>query len=69
MLIPIKTFYIKGTPSYDEIVEARGIAQQEDCVVELRWQPHILYGWCHEYIFSDSAPAEIYEKLPKVYGL
>ena len=69
MLTPIKTFYIEGTPNYEEIVEARNVAEHECCVVELRWMPHIMTGWYHEYIFKDSDPLEIYEKLPKVYGI
>ena len=69
MLTPIKTFYIEGAPSYEEIVEARSIAESECCVVELHWLPHIFAGWYHEYVFSDSDPQEIYDKLPKVYGI
>jgi hypothetical protein len=69
MLKPIKTFYIVGSPNYNEFVEARDIARDEDCVVELRWCPHIMTGWYHEYVFEDSDPAELEAKVPKVYGL
>jgi hypothetical protein len=69
MLTPIKTFYVEGAPSYEEIVEARDTAQREYCVVELRWLPDIFAGWYHEYVFNDSDPQEIYDNLPRVYGL
>lgn len=68
MLKPIKTFYVVGAPNYREYVEARDIAQNENCVVELRWYPDILVGWYHEYVFEDSDPAELDAKTPRVYG-
>lgn len=69
MLKQIKTFYIVGSPNYTEYVEARDIAQNESCVVELRWCPDICAGWYHEYVFEDSDPAELDAKTPKVYGI
>lgn len=69
MLKPIKTFYVVGSPNYNEYVEARDIAQNENCVVELRWYPNIYAGWYHEYVFEDSDPAELDAKTPKVYGI
>ena len=69
MLKPIKTFYVVGSPNYNEYVEARDIAQNENCVVELRWSPNIYAGWYHEYVFEDSDPAELDAKTPKVYGI
>ena len=69
MLKPIKTFYITGSPNYTEFVEARDIAREESCVVELRWLPHIMAGWYHEYVFEDSDPAELDANTPRVYGI
>lgn len=69
MLKPIKTFYVVGSPNYSEFTEAREIARNENCVVELRWLPNIYTGWYHEYVFEDSDPAELDAKTPKVYGI
>ena len=68
MLKPIKTFYVVGVPNYNEFAEARDIARDEDCVVELRWLPNTYAGWYHEYVFEDSDPVKLDEKTPKVYG-
>jgi hypothetical protein len=64
MLKPIKTFYIQGSPTATNFEEARDIAKQESCVVELRWVPDILTGWWHDYIFEDS---NLEEWLAKKY--
>ena len=69
MLKPIKTFYVLGSPGYSDFVEARDIAQDENCVVELRWLPNVYTGWYNEYVFKDSDPAELHTKTPKVYGI
>jgi hypothetical protein len=49
--------------------EAVLIAKEEACVVELRWMPHIMTGWYHDYVFEDSDPIKLDEKTPKVYGI
>ena len=58
MLKPIKTFYISGRPTSSDFEEAREIAKQEGCVVELRWQPDILTGYWYDYIFENSTLEE-----------
>ena len=58
MLKPIKTFYISGRPTSADFEEAREIAKQEGCVVELRWQPDILTGYWYDYIFENSTLEE-----------
>ncbi len=62
MLRPIKTFYVVGTPNYSEFTEARDIAREENCVVELRWMSDILVGYMHEHVFEDSNPWELTNK-------
>lgn len=69
MLKPIKTFYSEINPTYSVFEEAKQIAINDDCVVELRWCPHIMAGWYHEYVFEDSDPAELDAKTPRVYGI
>ena len=70
MLKPIKTFYTDGgVPTFSDWLRAIEIAKVERCVVELRWCPHIMAGWYHEYVFEDSDPTLLDAKTPKVYGI
>ena len=69
MLKPIKTFYVAGVPNYNDYIEARDLARDENCVVELRWCPNVWTGWYHEYVFENSDPAELDAKTPRVYGV
>jgi hypothetical protein len=69
MLKPIKTFYVKDIPNLVDWEEAVLIAKEKACVVELRWMPHIMTGWYHDYVFEDSDPIKLDEKTPKVYGI
>ena len=70
MLRPIKTFYIdRGIPTYDDWKQAVEIAQENECVVEVRWLPNFYAGWYHDYVFEDSDPAELDAKTPRVYGV
>ena len=69
MLKPIKTFYVKDIPNLVDWEEAVLIAKEESCVVELRWMPHVMTGWYHDYVFEDSDPIKLDEKTPKVYGI
>ena len=68
MLKPIKTFYSEVNPTQLVFEEAKQIAINEDCVVEVRWYPNIMCGWYHEYIFANSDTTELAAKVPKVYG-
>ena len=69
MLKPIKILYAGAIPMLDDWREAVRIAKDETCVVEVRWCPHIMAGWYHDYVFADSDPAELDDKTPKVYGI
>ncbi len=69
MLKPIKTFYSEINPTYSVFEEARQIAIDEDCVVEVRWLPHIMTGWYHEYVSAESDITVLANKVPQVYGL
>ena len=69
MLKPIKTFYVKDIPNLVDWEEAVLIAKEKSCVVELRWMPHVMTGWYHDYVFEDSDPIKLDEKTPKVYGI
>ena len=62
MLKPIKTFYISGRPTSSDFEEAHKLTKREGCIVELRWQPDILTGWWHDYVFEDSTLEEWLEK-------
>ena len=64
MLKPIKTFYVKDIPNLVDWEEAVLIAKEESCVVELRWMPHVMTGWYHDYVFEDSDPIKLDEKTP-----
>lgn len=68
MLKPIKTFYSEINPTYEIFEEAKQIAIDEDCVVEVRWLPNIMCGWYHEYVSDKSDPTELAAKVPQVYG-
>ena len=68
MLKPIKTFYSEINPTYAVFEEAKQIAINEDCVVEVRWYPNIYEGWWYEYVFAKSDPAELAAKVPQVYS-
>ncbi len=68
MLKPIKTFYSEINPTYSVFEEAKQIAIEEDCVVEVRWYPSCYAGWYHEYVFADSDAVALADKVPKVYG-
>ena len=69
MLKPIKTFYSEINPTYSVFEEAKQIAIDEDCVVEVRWYPNCYAGWYHEYVFMESSPADLDAKTPRVYGV
>ncbi len=70
MLKPIKTFYAESRiPTLEDWKEAVRIAQEEHCIVEIRWLPNIYTGWYHEYVFEDSNPTELDAETPRVYGV
>lgn len=71
MLRPIKTFYVidKSVPQLTDWEEAIRIANEETCVVEVRWCPSIMAGWYHDYVFGYEDPKELDAKTPKIYGV
>ena len=68
MLKPIKTFYSEINPTYSVFEEAKQIAIDEDCIVEVRWLHNIMTGWYHEYVFKDSDIVKLADRVPQVYG-
>lgn len=68
MLKPIKVMYSNINPTYEIFEEAKQIAIDDDCVVEVRWLPNIYAGWHHEYVFANSDTLKLAEKVPQVYG-
>ena len=60
--------YCNINPHYEVFEEAKQIAINEDCVVEVRWYPNCYEGWYHEYVFADSDTVKLADKVPKVYG-
>lgn len=69
MLIPIKTYYAGALPEKQDLIDAKQMCVDENCVVELRWYPNYYAGWYYLYIMKDSNVDEMYEnQVPKVYG-
>ena len=56
------------TPTDNEIMESLKIANEEECVVKLKWfYPY--NGWHRLFIKKDMTFEECKSKLPKVYGV
>lgn len=56
------------TPSDEEIKACIDIANEEDCIVKLRW--FFSYnGWHDRYIEKGMTFEEVNDSLPKVYGV
>lgn len=56
------------TPTDNEIMESIKIANEEECIVKLKWfYPY--NGWHRLYIKKDMTFEECKAKLPKVYGV
>lgn len=68
-MIPIKYFYCDGTPLEEELKEALKLANDENCVVCLKW--FVQYnGWLERYIHKDTNIEEMNNRLRHiVYGM
>ena len=56
------------TPSNEEVKDCIKIANEEDCVVKMKW--FFLYnGWHERYIKKDMTCEEVKDSLPTVYGV
>ena len=61
-----------GTPTQEDIVAAISAAEKEDCTVCLHWRGpgYKWYGDTYSRdITAKSDPNEVYDSLPKVYGI
>ncbi len=68
-MIPIKYFYCDGTPTEEELKEAFKLANDENCVVCLKW--FVQYnGWFERYVHKDTNIEEMNNRLRHiVYGM
>ena len=69
-LVHIKKYYVDDIPDKETLEEAKQICINENCVIDLKWCPHVRAGWYHVYIDKDSNVDEIFEQqVPKVYPI
>lgn len=71
MLREVKVLYVHPvgkTPSLDDCYDAIDIAMKNSCYVRMEWSVSHS-GWYHRIIDASSNPKDIYESLPKVYGV
>ncbi len=66
-MIPIKYFWTKGSPTKNEVSEARQLAQNENCVVILKWK--MFNSDFSMTIHAHSSFEDCEQQIPKVYGL
>ena len=71
MLKEVKILYVYPvgeTPSLDDCYDAVDIATENSCCVRMEW--YVRYsGWYHKIIDTSSNPKDVYESLPKIYGV
>lgn len=71
MLREVKEFFVAPIghrPSLDDCIDAINLAIKYDCLIKMRW--FIQYSGRYEKIVSANDNAqEIYDSLPKVYGV
>ncbi len=61
-----------GTPTKEDIIDAIAAAEKEGCTVCLHWKGpgYRWYGDTYSRdVTAESNPDEIYNSLPKMYGL
>lgn len=68
-MTPLKSFVTNATPTWEELQEAKKIAEEEKCVVELKW--FVKYnGWFNRYIYEDTDIEKMNEYLRHIiYGM
>ena len=70
MLVLIKNYFIDHIPTKEDLVEAKQICINEDCVIDLKWCPSVFTGWQHVYVYKNSNIDNVYEtQVPKVYAV
>lgn len=70
MIKEVKTIMVLDhkAPSFNDIEEAKAIAIENHCLIKIEWS--IPYsGNYHKLISEYDDPEEIFDSLPKVYGL
>ena len=71
MLKEVKEFFVTPigkTPSLDDCIDAINLAIKYDCFIKIRWC--VQYSGKYEKIVSaNNNGQEIYNSLPKVYGI
>ncbi len=70
MLIKLETFIVDGgIPTINDITEAINICKEKNCIVKIMWLPNAYAGWHDTIVTIDSIAQDVYDRLPKVYGL
>lgn len=73
MIYKIVDYWVdKGTPTKEDIVDAIAAAEKEGCTVCLNWYGpgYTWYGDTYsKKVTAESNPDEIYDSLPKIYGI
>ena len=64
----IKTFMADDRPLIGEVDRCAQIASTENCIVELKWFVK-WNGWHNVFVKPGDNPQDIYDRLPKVYGI
>ena len=71
MLKEVKEFFVTPIgkiPSLEDCINAINLAIKYDCFIKMRW--HVPYSGKYEKIVSaNDNEQEIYDSLPKVYGV
>ena len=71
MLKEVKEFFITPIghiPSLDDCIDAINLAIKYDCLIKMRW--YVPYSGKYEKIIkANDNEQEIYDSLPKVYGV
>ena len=65
---PLKFFYCPDIPNHDDIEYARQIVEKEDCYVQINYTGPARYAYSLAICPGDSHE-DIFNRLPKVYGL
>lgn len=71
MLKEVKEFFVTpigNKPSLDDCIDAINLAIKYDCFIKMRW--YVPYSGKYEKIVNaNDNEQEIYDSLPKVYGV
>ena len=69
-MLELKTYILpfESRPTLEDITECLEVAKKNNAVVELRWN----VKWSGKYsvlVYPDTDAVELYERLPKSYGI